>query len=154
MQVKGIEGRFTLIQPEKEIIVTDNIKKVYAKLEQTDIQQCKRIQVKELIYKQDFPLFYSHSSMDCDVLKLQPIRLIPQSCTQKNLDLKETLWISLRDNALICVAPVPERLAVLRKGQKSTDTEIKGNVVCMHLSYFICNIPIHCITSVLLILKY
>jgi hypothetical protein len=33
MPVKGMEGRFTLIQPEKEFIVTDNIKGFYAKLE-------------------------------------------------------------------------------------------------------------------------
>jgi hypothetical protein len=37
MEVKGMEGRFTLIQPEKEFIVTDNIKGFYAKLEQRDI---------------------------------------------------------------------------------------------------------------------
>jgi hypothetical protein len=29
-----MEGRFTLIQPEKEFIATDNIKGFYAKLEQ------------------------------------------------------------------------------------------------------------------------
>jgi hypothetical protein len=34
MLVKGMEGRFTLIQPEKEFIVTDIIKGFYAKLEQ------------------------------------------------------------------------------------------------------------------------
>jgi hypothetical protein len=38
MQMKGMEERFTLTQPEKEFIVTDNIKEFYAKLEQTDIQ--------------------------------------------------------------------------------------------------------------------
>jgi hypothetical protein len=35
MQVKGMEGRFTLVQREKEFIVTDNVKGFYAKLEQT-----------------------------------------------------------------------------------------------------------------------
>ena len=85
MQVRDMEGRFTLIQPEKEFIMNDNIKGFYAKLEQIDIQQCKRIQVKELICKQDFPLFSSHSSTDCEVLMLQPVRLIHQSCTQKRL---------------------------------------------------------------------
>jgi hypothetical protein len=47
MPVKGIEGRFTLTQPEKEFIVTDGIKGFYAKLAQTDVQLCKRIQVKD-----------------------------------------------------------------------------------------------------------
>ena len=77
-----------------------------------------------MIFKQHFPLFFSHSSTDCHVLILQPIRSIRQSCTRKIVDLKETLWIPLRDNAWIYVAPVPERLAVLCKGQKPTDMEI------------------------------
>jgi hypothetical protein len=50
---------------------------------------------------------------------LQPIRLTPQ--TQRIAELKETLWISLRDNAWIYVAPVPEHLTMLCKGQKPTD---------------------------------
>ena len=57
---------------------------------------------------------------------LQPIRLtlVPQSCTEWNVDLKKTFWISLRDNAWIYMAPVPERLTVLCIGQKPTDIEI------------------------------
>jgi len=76
--VKGVEGKFTLIQPEKEFIVNDNIKRFYAKLEQADIWQCKRIQVKELICKKDLPLFSAHSSTNCEVLMLHSTRLIPQ----------------------------------------------------------------------------
>jgi hypothetical protein len=134
MQVEGVEGRFTLIQPEKELIVHDNVKGFYAKLEQADIRQCKRIYVKELICKQDFPLFSTHSSTDCEVLMLQPIWLIPQSCTQRIVDLRETFWVSVRDNAWIYVAPVPERLTVLCVGQKPTDVEIKGSGVLTLLS--------------------
>ena len=133
-QVEGVEGRFTLIQPEKELIVHDNVKGFYAKLEQTDIRQCKRTHVKELICKQDFPLFSTHASTDCEVLMLQPIRLVPQSCTQRTVDVKETFWISVRENAWIYVAPVPERITVLCVGQKPTDVEIKGSGVFTFLS--------------------
>jgi hypothetical protein len=65
---------------------------------------------------------------------LQPIRLISQSCSQKTVDLKETLWISLRDNAWIYVAPMQAHLTVLCKGQKPMDVEIKGNGVLTFLS--------------------
>jgi hypothetical protein len=92
------------------------------------------MQVKELICKQDFPLFSSHSNTDREVLKLQPIRLIPQSRIQKIDDLKETLWIPLRENAWIFVAPVPERLTVVCTGQKHTDVEIKGSGIFTFLS--------------------
>lgn len=134
IQVKGMEGKFTLIQPEKEFIVVDNTKGVYAKLEQKDLQLCKKINSKDLICKQDFPLFSSHSTTDCEALMLQPIRLIPQSCSQRTLDLKETLWIPLRNNAWIYVAPVPEHLTVLCTGQKPTDTEIAGSGVFTFLT--------------------
>jgi hypothetical protein len=92
--------------------VTDNGKGFCAKLEQADIQRCKRIQFKELICKQNFPLLSSYSSKDCEVQMLQPLRLISQSCTQRIVDLKETLWIILRENAWIYVAPVPENSGV------------------------------------------
>jgi len=77
-----MEGKFTLIQPKKQFIMHDNIIGFYAKLEQMDIQQCKRIQVKERICKQNFALFSSLSSTDCEVLMLQLIRSIPQNCSQ------------------------------------------------------------------------
>jgi hypothetical protein len=59
---------------------------------------------------------------------------VPQSCTQKIVELKETLWISITDNARIYVAPVPERLTVLCKGHKPTDIEIKDSGVLTFLS--------------------
>jgi hypothetical protein len=134
MRVKGMEGRFAIIQPEKEFNVTDNIRGFYVKLEQTYIQQCKRIQVKELICKQDFTLLSRDSSTNCEAPILQPIRLIPQSCTQKIVDSKETLRISLRDNTWIYVAPVPERFTVLCIGQRPTDIEMTVSGVLTFLS--------------------
>ena len=105
----------------------------YAQLEQADTQSCKRIQVKELIFKQDFPLFSRHSGTDFKVVILLPILLTLQSYTQRILDLKEKLWIPLRDNACIYVASVPERLRVLCISQKPTDTEIRGSGVLTFL---------------------
>jgi len=67
---------------------------------------------------------------------LQPTSmwLIPQSCTQRIVGLKETLLIPLTDNKRMYVAPVPERLKVLCIGQKPTDIEITGSVVLTFLS--------------------
>ena len=129
-----MEGKFTLIQPKKEFIMHDNIIGFYAKLEQMDIQHCKRIRVKERICKQNFALFSSLSSTDCEVLMLQPIRLIPKSCSQKIIELKDTLWIPLRDNAWIYVAPVPDHLTVACTGHKPTDVEITGSGVLTFLA--------------------
>jgi hypothetical protein len=65
---------------------------------------------------------------------LQPIRLISQSCGQRIIDLKERLWIPVKDNAWIYVAPVPEHLTVLHTGQKSADVEITGSGVLTFLA--------------------
>jgi hypothetical protein len=125
--------------------VIDNVEGSFAKLEHSDIQQCKRTQFKELICKQDFPLFSSHMSKDCEVQMLQPIRLVPQGCTRKVVELKETLWTPLRENMWICVAPVPERLTVICTGQEPTVVEINGSVVCEHFCYGI-NVIIRSLT--------
>jgi len=50
------------------------------------------------------------------------------------VDLKETLWISLRDSAWIYMAPVPKCLTVLCIGQKPTYIEITGSGVLTFLS--------------------
>jgi hypothetical protein len=65
---------------------------------------------------------------------LQTIRLIPYSSTQGTVDLKKILWIPLRDNVWICVAPVPERLTVLCIGQKPTGIEMSSSGVLTFLS--------------------
>lgn len=68
-----MEGRFTLVQPETEFILMDTCKGFYARLQQKGIQPCKMINSKDLICNQDFPLFPSHSTTDCEALILQPI---------------------------------------------------------------------------------
>jgi hypothetical protein len=59
MQKKGVERKYTLIQPEKQFVI-DKIKGFYAKLEQ--IYSSAKENKLELICKQHFPLFSSRSS--------------------------------------------------------------------------------------------
>jgi len=134
VEKKDAEGIFTLKQPEKPFVMIDKVKGLYAKIEHTDLQQCKRKKVRELICKQHFPLFLTHSSTDCEILMLNSTWSAPQSCIQQTVELRETRWVSLTDNAWIYVAPVPESLTVLCKGQKPSDIEIKGNGVLIFLS--------------------
>jgi hypothetical protein len=64
----------------------------------------------------------------------EPIRLIPHISTQGIVDLKKIIWIPLRDNVWIYVAPVPKRLTVLCIGQKPTDIEMTSSDVLTFLS--------------------
>jgi len=125
VEKKGAEGIFTLMQTENPFVMIDKVKGLYAKIEQTDLQQCKRKHVRELICKQHFPLFSTHSSTDCEILMLNSTWSAPQNCIQQTVELRETLGVT--DNAWIYVAPVPESLTVLCEGQKPSDIEIKGN---------------------------
>jgi hypothetical protein len=58
----------------------------------------------------------------------------PPSYIQETVELRETRWLSLTDNAWIYVSPAPESLTVLCKGQKPTDVEIKVSGVLTFLS--------------------
>ena len=134
MKVEGREGSYTLIQPDKEYLVIDDVKGFFAKLDKGDLQQCKEVAVKELICKQVFPMFSSHMTTDCVVQMLKPIRLVPESCNRKSLELKETLWIPLRENAWVYVAPVAERMTVLCPGQQATVLELRDSGILTFMS--------------------
>jgi hypothetical protein len=87
-----------------------------------------------IICKQDVPLLASHSTDDCEVMMLQPIRIVPKTCNQRILDLKETLWIPLKENSWIYVAPKPNQLTVLCPDQAPTDIEITNSGILTFLA--------------------
>jgi hypothetical protein len=91
---KGAEGIFALMQPENPFVMIDKVKGLYAKIEQVDLQQCKRKQARELICNQHFPLFSNYSSTDFEILMLNPMGTAPQSCIQQTVELRETRWVS------------------------------------------------------------
>jgi hypothetical protein len=103
--IKINNTKYTFIQPEKEYILIDGMKQYYVKFRHEDISKCRRMSNKEIICEQGFPLLISHSASDCEILMLQPIRIVPKTCAQRILELKETLWILVKDNSWIYLAP-------------------------------------------------
>jgi hypothetical protein len=89
---------------------------------------------KKIICEQDFRLLISYSASDCEVMMLQPIRTVPKTCTQRILELKETLWIPLKDNSWIYVAPAMTRMTVLCSDQNPTDIDIEGSGILTFLA--------------------
>jgi hypothetical protein len=86
---------------------------------------CKKISDNRLVCKQNFPLQVSHSASDCEAQLLQPIRTVPKNCTQRIIELRETLWTPLRDNSWIFVAPTIDHITVICPGQEPSEIEIK-----------------------------
>jgi hypothetical protein len=127
------ESKYTCIQPEREYILIDSTKRYYVKFRYEDVSKCRQMRRRQIICKQDFPLLITHLANDYEVLMLQSIRLAPKTCAQRILELKETLWISLKDNSWIYVAPAMTQMTILCSDQKPTDIEIEGSGILTFL---------------------
>jgi hypothetical protein len=77
----------------------DQTKQFYVRLTGTELNHCRKISEDRPVCKQRFPIQISHSTSDCEALMLQNIRMISKSCTQRILELRETLWTPLKDNS-------------------------------------------------------
>jgi hypothetical protein len=99
VKINDTRYKYSFIQPEREYVSIDSTRQYYAKFGHEDIRKCRKMSTEQEICKQDFPLIVSHSTNDREILILQPIRLVPKTCTQRILELKETLWIPFKDNA-------------------------------------------------------
>jgi hypothetical protein len=56
----------------------------------------------------------------------QSTRTIPSSCSQRVVEINQTIWTRLDDNEWLYVAPRPDVLTVLRSKYEPSDTEIVG----------------------------
>jgi hypothetical protein len=83
IKVTVTKDKYTFIQPEKYIILIDKTKQFCVRLTQGELNHCRKISDDMLVCKQEFSLQISHSTSDCEALMLQPIRMIPKSCTQR-----------------------------------------------------------------------
>jgi hypothetical protein len=125
MRINNTRFKYTFIQPEQEYVLMDSTRQFYAKLKHENIGECRKMSKEQIICKQNFPLLMSHLTNDCKILMLQPIRLVPKTCSQRVLELKETLWIPFKDNSWLYVAPVPSQMTVICSGQEPMDVELK-----------------------------
>jgi hypothetical protein len=125
MKVKDAINKCAFVQPEKGYILLDTTKQFYARLQQNDLGTCKKISKNRLVCKQNYPLQVSHSTSDCQARLFHLIRTRPKNCTQRILDLRETLLTPLTDNSWIFVAPVTDHITSICPGQIPSEIEKK-----------------------------
>jgi hypothetical protein len=94
----------------------DTTKQFYVRLHQSDLGIA--ISHNRFVSKQNFPLQVSHCTSECEAQLLQPIRTVPKSYIKRILVLRETLWIPLRDNSWISIAPVTYHITVICPDQE------------------------------------
>ncbi|PNF33117.1 hypothetical protein B7P43_G15216 [Cryptotermes secundus] len=78
------------------------------------------------ICKQKHPIRVTHLDEDCEAEMLQPIRVVPASCSRRIVEINQTIWTQLDNNEWLYVAPRPDTLTVLCSGREPTDLEIVG----------------------------
>ena len=126
IKIRNTTNKFIFILPEREYLLMDTVRQGFMKLKADEIKDCKQIDSYHRICKQKHPIRVTHLDEDCEAEMLQPIRVVPASCSRRIVEINQTIWTQLDNNEWLYVAPRPDTLTVLCSGQEPTDLEIVG----------------------------
>jgi hypothetical protein len=104
----------------------DVAKQYYVRFRVDEIKKCKLIDSYHRVCTQNHPVQVTHLHEECEVEMLQSVRAIPTSCSQRVVEITQTVWTQLDDNEWLYVAPRPEVLTVLCSKHEPSDTETVG----------------------------
>ncbi|XP_049798860.1 uncharacterized protein LOC126234052, partial [Schistocerca nitens] len=124
VEVTAGTGQFTYIQPEKEYLLLDRSKKLYAKVSYEHLE-CKEIDKNRKICKQTFGLISMYDQEDCEVKLLQESQ-IPTNCVKKMISLERSLWTRLSTNEWLYIVPKEEGMTILCSSHPSQDVKLLG----------------------------
>jgi hypothetical protein len=126
IKIRNATNKFIFILPEREYLLMDAARHYFTKLKVNEIKECKQIDSYHRVCRQKQPIRVTHLDEDCEAEMLQPIRVVPASCSQRIVEINQTTWTQLDNNEWLYVAPRPDTLTVLCSGQEPTDLEIVG----------------------------
>jgi hypothetical protein len=126
IKIKNTDLKFTFILPEREYLFMDIAKQYYARLRADKFKECKLMINNHRLCKQNYPVQVKHVNEECEPELLQSIRSRPSSCSQRIVELNQTLWTQLNNNEWLYVAPRVDTLTVLCSGQEPSDVQIHG----------------------------
>jgi hypothetical protein len=72
MKVNNTENTFVFIESERDFLILDALKQMYAKLNEEELRECKVISPDWRVCKQTFPLKSTHLHQECEVRLLEP----------------------------------------------------------------------------------
>jgi hypothetical protein len=104
IKVKETDSKFVFIQPEHEFLIVEIVKRFLTRLRAQDVKECKG----QFICKQTQPVQLTHLDEECEAQMIQSISTIPSSCSQRIVELNQTLWTQLDNNEWLFVAPKPD----------------------------------------------
>lgn len=82
----------------------DIAKQYYARLKVEEFTECKLMDNSHRLCKQNYHMQVKHVD-ECETKLLLSIRSIPSSCSQRTVELNQTLWTQLNNTEWLYVAP-------------------------------------------------
>jgi len=79
-----------------------------------------------MVCKQTQPVQLTHLDEECEAQLVQTLNSIPSSCSQRIVELNQTLWMQLDNNERLYVAPKLDVLMVLGSKHEPTDAKLLG----------------------------
>jgi hypothetical protein len=95
-------------------------------IDDDDLSKCKGTDPQSRICKQTRPLLSSHLEEVCVIKLLQQRSEIPKNCETKLVQIKNTVWTQLDNNAWIYFAPIKESVTILCMNQDPEDVMLVG----------------------------
>ena len=126
IRVKGTDSKFIFIQPEHSHLLMDTAKRFFTRLGVDEVNECKTLSKGNMICKQTQPVQLTHLDEECEAQMIQTLSSIPSSCSQRIVELNQTLWTQLDNNEWLYVAPKSDVLTVLCNKHEPTDVRLLG----------------------------
>ncbi|XP_063236303.1 uncharacterized protein LOC134538755 [Bacillus rossius redtenbacheri] len=126
IQSKNSKDLYIFINPSKDYIMLENAKQYYIKLNENELDKCRELTPKFRICKQRFPLINLYTPKECEIRLMFPISAIPEDCTTHVVKIINTVWIQLKDNEWLYVAPKEEKITIACENTEPYDAVLKG----------------------------
>ena len=113
IKIKGTDAKYIFIQPGIEYLLLDTAKRYFSWLELSELHEYHFLTKEVKVCEQKRPLQLIQVGEICQVQMTEPIRAIPPSCSQRIVEINDTLWQQLFEDEWLFVAPVVDALTVL-----------------------------------------
>jgi hypothetical protein len=118
--------KFAYIETEESNLCIDETKQYYFEMNEENLSKCKSTDSQTRICKQTRPLLSSHFQETCVVKLLQTRREIPKNCDTRLVQIRNTMWTQLDNNAWLYFAPTAESVTVLCSKHDPIDFTLTG----------------------------
>ena len=117
------------IDSAKDFIISDAVHQRFAKMTRYQVERCFELNEMRYVCKEEFPILTYKNGDDCEATLLHPSTTeVPNSCTHRMIEIKDTLWIKLLGNEWLHVSPREEVFTILCNKAESITLKGRGRI--------------------------